>query len=363
MPKYTKSRGRKKLVKKKKRFRHPYEVLHALSSTRPEDFEHYRELAKDYLSGEKVPPVALSRESLAQLVTENQQFLTQQAAHEFHDGDGGGLGGGIASATAVIGQEISHLVGADAFMDWIGHINKPKKYPGYEAQVASFLTDMTYKDIGERPDLALMYERLPRFDTEHCSVWRNRNTDELMVCINGTKLKPSDLKQDLEILMGSVNVEDVEFKGVLDKLQKEYPNQKYDLSAHSLGCVFAMHEAGNYGSNWDDTYMFNAPSSPAQDDDVLRDWVNNYGLTFYSSTGDVLGQNTNYMFNNETLDERVYWANWKWDPLSSHSLSQWYPENFHTAKPNSTRIDNQESTMDTAVHAQDTKVSQAENLS
>jgi hypothetical protein len=307
-------------------------------------------------------PLPLSREALSQMVDQNQQFLTQQAAHDFHSG--GSLGGGIASATSVIGQEISHLTGAGEFMDWVGHINKPKKYASFDAQVAAFLTDMTYKTVDERPDKAMMYERLSKYDTEHCSVWRNRDTQELMVTVRGTKkMSASDLKQDFQILVGGVNVENVDFRNVLDKLNKDYPNQKYNIAAHSLGCQYVLQEAARYGEHWDESFLFSVPSSPAQDDKVLRDRLNNYGLDFYQSHGDIMGQNTNYMFNNDTLDDHVTWGPYRWDPVSSHGLSQWVPESFYKPGPDYSTVDRQESTMDTAVHMQDNEVSQADNLS
>lgn len=360
MPKYQKGGRRKKLVKKKKRFGHPYDVLHALSATPPDRFQKYRDLASDYLSGEKVPPTALSRESLSAMVNENQQYLTTQAAHDFHDG--GGLGGGIATATAVIGSELSHLVGADAFFDWLGHINKPKKYPSFESQVAAYLVDLTYKSEDSRPSQALMYERLPKYDTDHVSVWRNRDTDELICCVRGTKMKASDLKQDLEVLMGGVRIEDAEFRGVLQRLNQDFPNQKYQLAAHSLGCVYAMQELGQFGDHWSETFMFNAPSSPAQDDGVLSDRINDPRMNYYASHGDILGLNTIQLMSPDTLDNTQF-APWKFGPMASHSLSNWYPDSFNTAPPTSTRIDNQESTMDTAEFLQDTPETQAANLS
>ena len=100
MPRYSKGR-KKKLVRKRKKFGGPYDVLHALSATPPGQFQRYRDMASDYLSGEKVPGAPLSRESLSQMVAENQAFLTQQAAHEFAGG-GEQLGGGISTATAVL---------------------------------------------------------------------------------------------------------------------------------------------------------------------------------------------------------------------------------------------------------------------
>ena len=360
MPKYSKGRGRKKLVKKKKKFSHPYDVIHALAATPPEGFKQYRNMAKDYLSGDKVPPAQLSREALGQMVDQNQKFLTQQAAHEFHDG--GGLGGGISTATAVIGRELSHLTGANEFFDWVGKVKKPKKYPSFEAQVAAFLVDKTYEKVGSRPDKALMYERLGRYDTEHCSVWRNRNTDELLLTVRGTKLKASDLGQDLQILLGGIRVEDQEFRNIMNKLKTDYPNQKYDVAAHSLGCVYVMQEAGAYDSQWDQTFLFNAPSSPAQDDAALRDRINNPNLNYYSSHGDILGLNTVQLMNNETLEETT-WMPWKFSPLACHSISSWYPSSFVDAPATSTAIDNQPSTVETAEYQQDTPETQAANLS
>ena len=360
MPKYTKGRGRKKLVKKKKKFSHPYDVIHALSTTPPEGFQHYRDMAKSYLSGDKVPPTQLSRESLSQMVDENQQFLTQQAAHEFHDG--GGLGGGISTATAVIGRELSHVTGANEFLDWVGLVKKPKKYPSFEAQVAAFLVDKTYKDVGSRPDKALMYERLEKYDTEHCSVWRNRNTDEMLLTVRGTKLKASDLGQDLEVLMGGIRVEDQEFRDLMNRLKQDFPKQQYNLAAHSLGCVYAMQEAAAYGDSWDQTFLFNAPSSPAQDDAALRERINNPKLHYYSSHGDILGLNTVQLMNNQTL-EQTTWMPWKFSPLACHSISSWYPSSFVDAPATSTAIDNQPSTMDTAEFHQDTPETQEANLS
>ena len=291
MPKYSQGRGRKRLTRKKRHPAHPYEVLHALSTTRDKDFKHYRKFAQDYLDGTKVPPIQLDKSALVHMVHNDQRYLTKQAAHDFNDNKKQ-LGGGIASAAAVITGELGHLVGVDAFLDWIGHINKPKKYQNYESQVAAYLTDLSYKDVDERPDRALMYQRLEQYDSDHCSVWKNRNTGEILLTVRGTKLTNADINSDLQILLGQTRMEDLEVKTVLEKLAHDFPHEKYSVAAHSLGCAFIMEEAARYHDNWDNTYMFNAPSSPVQDDGVLKTRVNDYGLDFYASHGDILGSNT-----------------------------------------------------------------------
>ena len=118
MPRYTKGRGRKKLVKKKKRFGHPYDVLHALAATPPERFQKYRDLAGDYLSGNKVPPAALSRDALSQMVNENQQYLASQAAQVL------GLEPGRKKAKAV-STAVTEAVDRAAEAWWVQHGGPP----------------------------------------------------------------------------------------------------------------------------------------------------------------------------------------------------------------------------------------------
>jgi len=362
MPKYTKGRGKRKLTRKKRYPAHPYEVLHALATTRDKDFTHYRKYAQDYLDGSKVPPIPLDKMGLVHIVHNNQQYLTKQAAHDFSDNKKQ-LGGGIASAISVITGELSHLVGADAFLEWIGAVKKPKKFQTFESQVAAYLTDLTYKQVDERPDKAMMYERLEKYDSDHCSVWKNRNTGEILLTVRGTKLTNADINQDMQILLGQTRMEDLEFKSVLEKLSSDFPHEQYSIAAHSLGCAYVLEEAARYHDKWDNTYLFNAPSSPAQDDGVLKERVNEYGLDFYASHGDLLGANTAYMFNNETLDQRVFWSGYSYDPVSSHLLTQWYPKNFLTAPATGNELVNQIPSVDTAELQQDTSETQAAGLS
>ena len=282
-----------------------------------------RDKAKEYLAGTDTPPVPLGHHALTHVAHNHPRYLTQQVVHDFNSGQ---LGGSIASAVSVVGSQVAHLTGADQFFDFVGKVPKPGPR-SLESEVAAYLVDQTYKNVDERPAEALMYERLPSFDTKHISVWRNKQTDELMVAVRGTKMQGSDLLQDAEVMFGK-HVDDIEFTNLLDKLQTAYPDTKYDVAAHSLGCVYLMQEAENYGDKWDDTYLFNAPSSPAQNDNTLHDQLNNYGLDLYVNHGDPLGANTNHLLTPETLENHVVVGDYQYSPFGSHSLTQWYPSNM-----------------------------------
>ena len=178
MPRYSK--------RKRKGFKHPYEILHMLSTGRPEDLKPMRDKAKEYLSGKSKPPIPLSKDALVHVAHNKPAYLTKQTAHDFNSK----LGGGIGSAVSVIGSQIAHFTGVDAFMNFIGSVPKPGQ--SSESEIAAYLVDLTYNDVSSRPDKAMMYSRLPQFDSEHMSVWRNGETDELMVTVRGTKMKASD---------------------------------------------------------------------------------------------------------------------------------------------------------------------------
>ena len=59
MPRYSKSRGKKLVKKKTKGFKHPYEVIHYLTTAREEGLKPMRDKAKEYLHGESKPPIPL----------------------------------------------------------------------------------------------------------------------------------------------------------------------------------------------------------------------------------------------------------------------------------------------------------------
>ena len=73
MPKYRKGRG--KLVKKHRNFKHPYQMIHFLSSTREKEYAPFRDIAKQYLSGEIVPSIQLSRQAIQHIAYNDPKAL------------------------------------------------------------------------------------------------------------------------------------------------------------------------------------------------------------------------------------------------------------------------------------------------
>ena len=48
---------------------------------------------------------------------------------------------------------------------------------------------------------------------------------------------------------------------VLSELERDYPDEKYNLTGHSLGNAYIWSEQDR-SDQWDNEYVFNAPSSP-----------------------------------------------------------------------------------------------------
>jgi hypothetical protein len=321
MPKYSRGGSKKRFVTKKTKqraFKHPYDLLHYLSQPE-EKLKPMRDLAQKYLDGSEIPPIKLNKDGLAKLVHSESHDLVRQAARDLHTGK---LGGGIASGAAVIGQEISHLIGWD-------HVVNPNhgRKQDFDSEVAAYLTDLTYKPPGERPERAMTYTRLPEFDNEFCSVWQKRDGSLLLTC-RGTKMSFRDLKEDMNVLFGGKTVDDADLVATMQKLKEQFPGEKYDVAGHSLGSYMLMQEASAYRDQWDDTYLFNAPSSPLQSDGWIRDVTNNYNLTFFQNYGDPISTNTTHFMDSETLDENLVNGSYQYSPVAAHSITNWYPSSF-----------------------------------
>ena len=358
------------MTKKKKRraFEHPYALLHYL--TQPEEkLKPMRELAQKYLDGSEIPPVKLNRDGLVHIAHNNKHFLANATARDLQSGK---LGGGIASGVAVIGQEISHVFGFD-------HVTNPKygREQDRQSQVAAYLTDLTYKKPEERPERAMTYSRLPEFDNDFCSVWRKLD-GSLLLTVRGTQMSYRDLKADASVLFGGKKVDDQHLLDTMQQLKETFPGEKYDVSGHSLGSYMLMQEASAYRDQWNDTFLFNAPSSPMQNDSYIRDLVNNYDLTFYQNYGDPIGTNTTHFMNSDTLDENFVNGSYQYSPVAAHSITNWYPASMvgqiefehwvrpepEADKPDKPDFDNPANQPASgAVLEQDNQQSQVDNLS
>jgi hypothetical protein len=230
------------------------------------------------------------------------------------------------------------------------------------------------------------FERLAKYDTQHVSVWRNTKTDEITVACAGTEMSWKDLSSDIQLLLGSTNVGSKELDGVLDQLESDYPQQKYDIAAHSLGTAFVENERQEHGGSWDDVFMFNPASSPAQNDAFEKQYANNSQYSYFVNHGDLVSANLIQHMTPQTLEHNVHFGSYIWSPVGAHSLTNWYPEGFGmqdgtaTDKPQETwltpyefkegdtadkpqEIKQDKPSDETAEFKQDNEASQAANLS
>jgi hypothetical protein len=359
MPRYVKSKN-KKLVHKKKDFKHPYQVIHFLQTADDTQMKPFRDTARDYLTGATVPPVKLQRRALQKIALLDPKALTPHAVRDFNNDDA--LGGGVGSGIAVIWNQIMHLLGVDKLSDAISGVKKPKKQQSLDAQFAAYLVDLTYEDEKDRPSDALgRFERMPKYGTEHVSVWRNTLTGEMTVAVRGTKMNSSDLLSDVKLLFGETKTDSKELDNVLDQLEYDYPKQQYNVAAHSLGTAFVATQQPEHGDHWLNTYMFNPASSPGQSDQYETVLANDSSYEWFINHADLVSNNLLQFMDEGTLQDRVNFGDYAYSPVSAHSLTQWYPQGF--TKPQEMKQAPQVSTMDTSEMQQDTPQTQAANLS
>jgi hypothetical protein len=246
---------------------------------------------------------------------------------EFNSNDA--KGGGIGSGVAVIYNQISHLLGFDLVHDAVFGVDK-KKPQSLESQFAAYLVDKTYDDIDKRPATVLnRFVRVPAYDTEHVSVWKNNKTGEYTVTVRGSRAEAGDIKEDLGIAVGNTNPNSSELDGVLDRLEAANPNAKYDIACHSLGASFVNKEQAEHGQHWDDVYIFNPGSSPMQNDAYEQAMANNDQYQYYVNHGDPISANLVHFMSQDTVQNSTWFGDYQYSPIGSHSITQWYPQGFN----------------------------------
>lgn len=362
MPRYTRSKN-KKLVRKQKDFKHPYQLIHFLQTANEKQFKPFKDKAREYLSGDTTPPVKLQTSALQKIALLHPKKLTPHAVSDFNGNDA--LGGGVGSSVAVINNQIKHLLGIDKVQDAVFGVNKPAKLQTLDSQFAAYLVDQTYSKINDRPDTTLgRFKRMPKYDTDHVSVWKNTFTGEMTVSIRGTKLEAADILADAKILFGETQTDSKELDNVLDQLEYDYPRQKYNIAAHSLGTAFVAGQKAEHGAHFNEVFMFNPASSPGQSNDYETTFANDDQYHWYINHGDMVSNNLLQFMDEDTVNNRVQFGHYYYSPVAAHSVSQWFPTGFNTPYfPDEMTLPPQDPSMDTAEYQQDNEQTQAENLS
>ena len=320
MPRYVKGGGKGKLQRKPKwkGFKNVHEMSKWLLRIRPDDkiwVKHFRDAAKNY---KKETPFFHAR-SLRAVATKKPAQLAGDVLSELkkvHRGQE--VGGGISELLQWFGREAVQITGFNSFREWIGKGYEHKKIPK-EAQVFAKAVSATYYNVDKRPDTVEDLVRIPEFDTDLYSVWRQPN-NQFLVTIHGTKAAWKDVGKDFAIAAGVKMKAPEKLQNLLDEFDKE--GLQYDLAGHSLANQYIINS--NH-TNADRIYLYNNPSSPMMKEDYLAEIANDPAYTQFINPSDPITSETWHNMSNETVDNS-YIAPYTYSPFAAHSITAWYPD-------------------------------------
>ena len=343
------------------------ELTHFVTKAKPKEWEQFQSVAHRYLTGDIVPNRRLKKTSLHKILTSNAHHLLPELHHELQKHyDQEDIGGGIIETLITMGTESAHLLGLDWLAKVLGIIPSHKVPQTLRSEMVAYLTSQTYKPLSERKDKTLGYTRLEKYDNARFAVYQNDKSEELIVCVRGSKLDMSDIVADVKILAGG-EPESKELDSMLDQLEEDFPGVKYDISGHSLGTFYIYSEFEEHRDNMDDIYMFNPASSPLQNTDMLKEYANDPNTWYFYNQADIVSNAAYQQVNSQTFDTQVSLAPYTYSLISAHSLGQWYAGDIAVSDdlpPPGPDYEAQEATMDdVAEFQQDTPETQEAGLS
>ena len=342
------------------------DITHFLTKSTDKEWDPFRTIAHQYLNQSKTPPRRLKKTALYSIITKKPHHLLPELHHEIQQHyDQEDIGGGIIEALHTIGFEVGHLAG----LDWLGQVlgivprhNVPQTL---HSELMAYLVHETYQPSNKRKDHTVGYTRLEKYDNSKFAVYQNDKSQELVVCVRGTKLKMSDALADVKILLGG-EPESQQLDRMLDQLEKDFPDTKYDVAAHSLGAFYVYSEFAEHRDNMDEIFFYNPASSPLQNTDMLKKYGNARGVFYHIHQSDIVSHGLYQQMNSETFDSQVVLGPYVYSPISAHSLDQWYAGDIDASddlEAPGPDYDNQEVTVDTAEYGLDTPETQAAGLS
>lgn len=368
MPRYVRSRDGEFQKQTRRSFISPNHMIHFLSSATDHEWEPFKKIATEYATNKRTPPRQLNLLHVNTVARAHPRDLVSHVIDEFNshvDPERDSLlGGGIADTIHTVGHTVGHLFGLDKLSDAIFGGPKQKEQT-HDSEVAAYLVDMTYKPVSSRPLIGVDgFERLPKYDTDFYSVWKKPD-GELLVTIRGTKLNHSDIHADLKLLVGEKGGKLDSLDPLFDKLEKDFPNVKYNTAAHSLGTSYLLKEFPEHRDNMNEVFLFNVASSPMQSAGEL-DNIANQNAQYYVNSGDMVSSGAYQHMDRETLDNNFYLGDYRWSPMAAHSLGQWYDSEDMVKEQGQQALAHQkpkESSFDVAELKQDTAQTRAEGLS
>ena len=294
--------------------------LSRVDKNHPEWQEYFVQKSKDYLSGKRVPPTQISTHALRKIIHKHPYQLVHDVIRESKIPTDELIGGGISEAIHTLAGGLANITGISYLKEKLSGKANHKTIPREMQYFAKALKN-TYQSKEDRSKSIGDLTRIPELDTSRYSVWMQPNK-QLLVTVHGTKLDFEDISDDLSILGGDTSVESEELNKLLEQLDSL--NVTYDIAAHSLATEFSNNSLTN-NSHVDNIYYFNPASSPFQNREILEERANDDKIQYFINPSDIISSGLYQKMNNATID-RSFIGNYRWSPLSSHSLEQWYPD-------------------------------------
>ena len=301
-------------------------MVHFLTKQDPNDERyatHFRDKALNWLNGNSEPPVRLSKRALRRVVHSHPLHLAGELMTEMkRRRKGGDVGGGIVEVIHTLGSEAANLLGIPKVIEWFGGGYEHRKIPR-EQQIFAEAVQATYEKIEDRPDTLFGLVRLPEYDLDRLSVWKEPNQNAVFVSVHGTQMNWHDLGADAQILAGAT-VTSQEVQDTVTQLA----NAGYgiDIGGHSLATQYIVNLPLDVQEHIDDVYLWNPASSPFQDTSYLREQANHEHYTYFMNPSDVVSNGLWQQMSHDTVDTQAYVGGYRWSPLAAHSMGQWSPD-------------------------------------
>ena len=238
--------------------------------------------------------------------------LREHEAHLARDNDIH-KGGGLHEALGVVTDAIKNNNGDFNLGPDKGH----RELSAEEHDYAN-ITDLAYHDKNKSYK---DWERLPDYNSRYGSFWKNSDDNRVVLAVRGSK-NLRDMWQNTKMFFGSSSVSDKGLNESIEKFTKDYPDQKWDAAAHSLGAEMFMNGLEKFNFDPEEIMLFNPGSSPFQSREHIKRHMENKHVTMFLNKGDALSSTYSQLLDDEDL-RRVVFSPKSPGRLKVHSLSQW----------------------------------------
>ena len=239
-----------------------------------------------------------------------QPILEEHALH-LTRGNESHKGGGLHEALGVVTDTIAN---SDKDFD-LGPDEGHRKLTAEEHDYAN-ITDLAYKDNNNSYK---DWVRLPKYNSRYGSFWQNSDDDRVVLAVRGTK-NLRDLWQNTKIALGNNSVMDQGLYESIEMFTMDFPGQKYDATAHSLGAEVLLNGIEKYNFDPEEILIFNPGSSPFQSKEHIKKHIENKHVKMFLNKGDPLSNTYAQLLDHEDLKRVVFSHTSR---LKVHGLAQW----------------------------------------